>query len=188
MLRSPLRTPVLWTLRKFLEFGVAMWVAAGIRRHRRAPGTGSSTSRALNTAWLIGTLVAGLQGCVSITTYTHDGEEQTRSIAEFRAYAERVFRRQNALGNEIIFLLDDLEQTDAELYSAVIEAERRMLDACAPLNESAAARVRADEKLGVRKGRRIAASVPVCDWETDNAEEVIRRITVQIEQSVEPPN
>ena len=184
---SPLRTRVLRTLGKFLEFGVAMWVAAGIPRDRRAPGIGSSTPRALRAAWVIGTLVAGLQGCVSITTYTHDGEKQTRSITEFRAYAERVFRRQNALGNEILFLLDDLEQTDTELYSAAIEAERRMLDACAPLNESAA-RVRADEKLGVRKGRKIAASVPVCDWETDNAERVIRRISRHVEQSVEPPN
>jgi hypothetical protein len=99
---------------------------------------------------------------------TADGEQLRFASADFREYVERVFREQNRVADELAFAL---EAPGAE-RGALGDAEQRLLDACAGVNELATAR-RDDRRLGVRRSAASARSVPACERAASDAARLI---------------
>lgn len=100
------------------------------------------------------------------------GETEWMSRSEFRGYAETVLRRQNAVGNELMFLLPDLEQSDQARYEHLIEAEDQMLAACNPLISRALERRRAAQ-MGLLDRLRLPRQTVACDRHTTRLERML---------------
>lgn len=100
-----------------------------------------------------------LAGCASVTAL--DGRRYAVTSEPFRAYAERVFRAQNAALSELAFALDEpgLARDDQDRLEAV---ESGLIAACGPLNEMAVRR-RDEQSGGVGQSLRAARSVPDCE-------------------------
>jgi hypothetical protein len=111
--------------------------------------------------------LAGVYGCAG-SLATADGERLRISSAAFADYAERVFRLQNEVLDELAFSLaerpDDI---------ALLNAEEMLLEACADINEVAVRRQRGG---GVRPLRDMEAaqSVPACESAAVMASEAVR--------------
>ena len=115
---------------------------------------------------VVWSLLVALTGCATVATV--DGERLALTSAEFRAYVERVFREQNRVADELAFAL---EAPDGSA-EGLADAEQRLLDACAGINELATAR-RDELRLGVRGNLSAARSVPECDRTTRAVEELL---------------
>ncbi|MFQ5660419.1 MAG: hypothetical protein ACE5GZ_08325 [Gammaproteobacteria bacterium] len=111
--------------------------------------------------------------CSTVTTYTPDGKPETRSLEEFRAYAEQVFRRQNHASSEIIMLQLDAESEDNDQYSRLMNAEEKIIDACSPLNRMAA-RMAENRKINPSLKYEIFYSLSKCDHVTRDVETLIK--------------
>lgn len=103
-----------------------------------------------------GVAAATLGGCAG-TLMTTDGQRLRLRSEEFAQWAEDVFRLQNRVLDALAFALD--AQPDAP---ELLQAEERVLDACADMNELARRRqrgagTRVFEDLGA------ARSVPACE-------------------------
>lgn len=113
--------------------------------------------------------LATLSGGCAVTTA--DGERLAVGSDAFRAYVERVFREQNRVASEIAFALEAeglAPQRAAELEAA----EQALLEACAELNELAAAR-RDGRQLSTVAEARAARTGPECEQATASAERVL---------------
>ena len=110
-----------------------------------------------------------LSSCISITTVDPRGREVRRTRTEFRAYAEEVFRRQNRAGGELMFVPDDLPDTDPVLDAALASAESAMLADCEFLNRLAVAR-RDGQPIRAGRRREFPDSVAACDRSTARLE------------------
>lgn len=97
-------------------------------------------------------------GCAVTTA---GGERLQVGSEAFRAYVERVFREQNRVATDLAFALE-AEGLSAEREAELEAAEQGLLDACAELNELAAAR-RDNERLGTVAEARAARSAPDCE-------------------------
>ena len=86
-------------------------------------GISSQRNRA---PWLV--IFALLGGCASVDVRYPDGHRARMSKAEFKAYAERVFRYQNRTVDRLISV-EELGVPDARLA----RAEEAMEEACRPL-------------------------------------------------------
>ncbi|MEE8542915.1 MAG: hypothetical protein V3S94_03585 [Gammaproteobacteria bacterium] len=107
-------------------------------------------------------------GCASTIT-TMDGRTLTLTSPEFRAYVERVFREQNQAATALAFAQDE---SSGPRYETLLELEDALLEACADLNEVAAAR-RDDRALGLRRQARMAATAPNCESTTRQTQEAL---------------
>jgi len=96
------------------------------------------------------------------------------SQSEFRDYAKSVLQRQNAVQNELIFRLPELENEDPERYHRLLEAEDRLIDACQLLVESVMKRLRGGE-LDYTDQLAFPEQTTRCDRETRRVEEVLGR-------------
>jgi len=105
-------------------------------------------------------------GCATVATA--DGEQLRLASADFREYVERVFREQNRVADELAFALEAPGAERSELG----DAEQRLLDACAGVNELATAR-RDERHLGVRRSAASARSVPACERAASDAARLI---------------
>lgn len=76
--------------------------------------------------WVV--ILALLGGCASVEVQYPDGHRTRMSKAQFKAYAERVFRYQNRTVDRLISI-NERGEPDARLLSA----EGVMEDACRPL-------------------------------------------------------
>ena len=76
--------------------------------------------------WVV--IVALLGGCASVDVRYPDGRHERMSKAEFKAYAERVFRYQNHIVDRLI-IADEQGEPDARLLGA----EETMEVPCRPL-------------------------------------------------------
>jgi hypothetical protein len=100
-----------------------------------------------------------LAACAAVTTA--EGERLRLTSDRFADYAERVFRDQNRIATELAFALEDASP-ESEHAEDLESAEEALLDACAGLNEVAAARRDAGH---LRAGRQISAArqAPACE-------------------------
>jgi hypothetical protein len=136
--------------------------------HRLFVGGGSDESmRAIAIALLAGAAAAGC----AVTTA--DGRRLALGSDAFRGYAESVFRRQNAVLNEIAFALEEPE-LDEGRRGALEAGESRLLDACAELNATAAAR-RDASRRGVLDRLRTARTAPECERAADAAAALVEQ-------------
>jgi hypothetical protein len=113
-------------------------------------------------------------GCAAVTTA--DGRRIALTAPEFQHYVERVFRDQNRLADEIGFALERATADGQREPLALAAAEAALLDACAGVNELAAAR-RDDRRLGLRRSARAARSTAAC-------EAVLHSVTAVLQQTV----
>ena len=113
-----------------------------------------------------------LQGCATVTIRTAGGGEKTMTIEAFSKYTEAVFRRQNRASDQVIMLA---EEVDPPTYRKLTEAEKKMLEACRPLNEIAA-RQRDQESVGLKLKLEIAPTIDACDRAATRLETLLRSI------------
>ncbi|MEE8248635.1 MAG: hypothetical protein V3R59_00245 [Gammaproteobacteria bacterium] len=107
-------------------------------------------------------------GCATTIT-TMDGRTLALNSSEVREYVERVFREQNQAATALAFAQDDASGTR---YETLLKLEDVLLEACAGLNELAAAR-RDDRALGLRQQARMAATAPSCESTTRRTRETL---------------
>lgn len=108
-----------------------------------------------------------LAGCAAVTTA--EGRRLGIASAEFRAYAEQVFRAQNEVATELAFALE--EHSDAP---ALMAAEDELLAACAQLNALAAAR-RDERRTSTAERVSAARSAPGCERAANAARAALER-------------
>ncbi len=101
-----------------------------------------------------------MAGC--ITTKTADGRRLVMGGEKFKSYVEQVFRQQNRVIDDLIYVLPEIEQTDEDLASRLLQAESEMLESCRHLN-SLAASYRDKRKPGFFKRTKVSRSVAHCD-------------------------
>jgi energy-coupling factor transporter ATP-binding protein EcfA2 len=97
-----------------------------------------------------------LAGCATVSTV--DGQRMKLTSEDFRGYVERVFREQNRVADEVAFALE----APGAPRNDLADAEQRLLDACAGVNELATAR-RDELRLGMRRSLAAARTVPQCE-------------------------
>ncbi len=128
----------------------------------------------IQPASLLG-LALVLTACSTVTTHTPDGRKETRTVEEFRQYAEEVFRRQNEAASAVIFWLDELEDDSPDTYTALEASEARMLQACQALNQVAARR-RDQQRVGLGRKRAVVRTIGACEVATQALELELRRV------------
>jgi hypothetical protein len=109
-----------------------------------------------------------LAGCATTIT-TMDGRTLTLNSPELRDYVERVFREQNQAATALAFAQDE---ASGNRYETLLQLEDALLEACADLNELAAAR-RDNRALGLRRQARMATTAPSCESSTRQTEEAL---------------
>ncbi len=103
---------------------------------------------------------ANLSGCAVVESIGH-----TEALA---AYAESVFRRQNAMTTAVMMLYEDEIPEESELS----RAETAMYDACRLLNEYST-REMEGESMGVLFRRKVKASLKACDQSIQTLESLL---------------
>ncbi len=98
-----------------------------------------------------------------------DGRTLTLNSPELRDYVERVFREQNQAATALAFAQDE---ASGNRYETLLQLEDALLEACADLNELAAAR-RDNRALGLRRQARMATTAPSCESTTRRTEEAL---------------
>ena len=114
-------------------------------------------SRRLSDLFGLSIVTLTLTGCAGHVMVA-DGRRISLRSPEFRSYVDTVFREQNRLGDELAFALDDAATEQPQLAAA----EQTLLEACAGLNELAAAQ-RDQKQLSVSRRLALAKSVPGCE-------------------------
>lgn len=111
------------------------------------------------------------------------GESGTEWIskAEFRDYAGRVLRRQNAVASELIFRLPEIEKQDPERYRRLLVAEDQLLDACGLLIESTRQRRRGGG-LDSSARRKLPEQTVECDRQTRRLERMLEQKALDAEE------
>lgn len=107
-------------------------------------------------------------GCAPVTTL--EGERLRVRSDAFANYVEQVFREQNRVASELAFAIEDA--ADTERVDVLEAAEEALLDACAELNQLAAAR-RDGERLGLFRSLGAARGAPDCECAAAAASRVI---------------
>ena len=123
-----------------------------------------------------GAVVAGILVLAACAPYitAANGERMRANSQEFRDYARQVFEMHNDAVTRIAYALDDLESDPDQIdrYNGIVDADDRMMDACAELNKLAIAR-RDDKQLGMSELAGVASSVPDCERATAQATRLI---------------
>jgi hypothetical protein len=122
------------------------------------------------TGLMILAAAAGLGGCAGVVT--QDGQRLGLTSPDFRAYVERVFRRQNQVATDVELALEDVPAGGTE-PAGLAAADERLQSACAGVNELATAR-RDGVKLGLRHQLRAAKTVPQCERAAETAADALR--------------
>ncbi len=127
-----------------------------------------------------GAVVAGLlvlASCAPDITAAN-GDRMRANSPEFRDYARQVFEMHNEAVTKIAYALDDLEFDPDQIdrYNGIVDADDRMMDACAELNKLAIAR-RDDKQLGLSELARVASSIPDCERATAQATQLISNVS-----------
>lgn len=128
--------------------------------------------------WLVsGCLTFFLISCSTVTTYTPDGEQKTRTVEEFKIYAEGVFRRQNQASGELILLLMDIEinASQSDQYHTLIAAEERIMDACNLLNKMVVMKIE-NRELDIFQKYQLVDTIGVCDYVTSDIEVLLKAL------------
>lgn len=102
-----------------------------------------------------------LSGCAPVVTL--EGERLKVRSDAFATYVEEVFREQNRVATALAFELEDAQ--DPERLDVLEAAESSLLEACAGLNEMAAAR-RDGARLRRLRALDAARAAPQCERAT----------------------
>lgn len=109
-------------------------------------------------------MLLAVTGCAPVVTL--EGDRLAVRSDAFAAYVEQVFREQNRVATALAFALEDA--WDPERLDALEAAESSLLEACAGLNEIAAAR-RDGERLRRLRALDAARAAPDCERATSAA-------------------
>ena len=103
-----------------------------------------------------------VQGCTNITTHKKSGEEVVMTQEQFEKYVEQVFRYHNQVMNELIESSDELAEQNPTDAKKIKAAEKKMVQACHPLNEVVSESI-AGETASLKVKMELADTVPVCE-------------------------
>lgn len=117
--------------------------------------------RIVRCAWLAtGMLIAS--ACARVEVHHPDGHVEDMSKAQFKAYVEKVFRRQNRVVDRLIRADTGLEGEGLERDARLLRAEETMEDACQPLVELVSAKVEG-RPLELADKLEMPTAAPACD-------------------------
>jgi hypothetical protein len=116
--------------------------------------------------------VLAASGCVSVERTLADGSVERVSRAELPKYAEEVFKRRNAVSTGFLERMPALEDGDPAILATLEDAERRMDEACAPVDALAIA-WRDGERVGFGAKLELARALEGCASATAAAERAL---------------
>jgi hypothetical protein len=103
-----------------------------------------------------------LGACTQVEVRYPDGRTQTMSRAEFKAYAETVFRRQNRVVDRLIRADVGLGDEGLAADARLLRAEEAMTDACRPLIDLVSAKAEG-RKMDLLDKLEMPSAAPACD-------------------------
>jgi len=95
-----------------------------------------------------------------------------------RERAKRVFREQNRVSSRLLMLLPELREDRPEAYERLQKEERRMLEACEPLNRIAVAR-RDEEAASLMDKMNVPATLNECESRTEQVRRVLEEVRAE---------
>ena len=107
-------------------------------------------------------LVLSLAACSVVEVRYADGHTTRMSRAEFKKYAERVFRRQNRVLDALIRVDERNAALDVEPDARLLRAEEAMEDACRPLIKLVSAKAER-RKLQLADKLDMPSAAPACE-------------------------
>ena len=118
--------------------------------------------------------VAGLAitACVRVERSLPDGSVERVSREELPQYAEEVFKHRNAVSTRFLERTPEIEDGDPDTARTLEEAERRMDEACAPVDALAIA-FRDAERMTLKAKLALARALQGCAEATDAAEHAL---------------
>ena len=102
-----------------------------------------------------------LSACSTVDVRYPDGHSERMSKAEFKAYAERVFRHQNHVVDRLIRADAAFEAQEVEPDARLLRAEEAMEDACRPLIKLVSAKAER-RKLKLADKLEMPSAAPAC--------------------------
>ena len=114
----------------------------------------------MRCAGLLTTLLAG--ACARIEVRYPDGHVEAMSKAEFKAYAEQVFRHQNRVVDRLIRADTDVESEGLATDARLLRAEEAMEDACRPLIGLVSAKAE-KRRMALADKLEMPRAAPACD-------------------------
>ena len=118
------------------------------------------TSHRSSALW--GLVIALLGGCASVDVQYPDGHRTRMSRAEFKAYAERVFRYQNRIVDRLIRADGAYGDEQGEPDAPLSRAEEAMEEACRPLISLVSAKAE-HRALGLSDKLEMPRAAPACE-------------------------
>lgn len=120
----------------------------------------------MHSVCLVAPLLLG--ACANVDVHYPDGRVERMSRAQFKAYAEQVFRRQNRV-------VDGLIRADAEsleVDARLLHAEDAMEDACRPLIDLVSAKAEG-RRMELADKLEIPRAAPACDRAVEQVEALL---------------
>src|SRR4029079_16779148 len=114
-----------------------------------------------------------IAACVRVDRTLPDGRVERVPRAELPPYAQTVFKQRNAVSTEYLIRTPEIADDDAAVTADLDAAERRMDDACAPVDALAIA-YRDGEEVGLRAKLRLAHALEPCAAATSAAEQALK--------------
>jgi hypothetical protein len=113
-----------------------------------------------------------LTACVRVERTLPDGRVERVSREELPQYAQEVFKHRNAVSTRFLEGTPEIEDGDPDAARALEEAERRMDEACAPVDALAIA-FRDAERMTLKAKLGLARALQGCAEATDAAEQAL---------------
>ena len=144
---------------------------------RRAETVASNGGRAMRGVkqrvhlwWMA--LPVVLSACSAVDVRYPDGHSERMSKAEFKAYAERVFRHQNHVVDRLIRVDNAVEEQGVEPDARLLRAEEAMEDACRPLIKLVSAKAEG-RKLKLADKLEMPSAAPACEHAVQDIEALL---------------
>ena len=113
-----------------------------------------------------------LSACATVDVHYPDGHSERMSKAEFKAYAERVFRHQNQVVDRLIRADTAFEGQEDEPDARLLHAEEAMEDACRPLIDLVSAKAEG-RKLKLADKLEMPSAAPACERAVQDVEALL---------------
>ena len=114
-----------------------------------------------------------IAACVRVDRTLPDGRVERVPRAELPSYAQTVFKQRNAVSTEYLVRTPEIADDDAAVTADLDAAERRMDDACAPVDALAIA-YRDGQDVGLRAKLRLAQALEPCAVATSAADQALK--------------
>ena len=114
-----------------------------------------------------------IAACVRVDRTLPDGRVERVPRAELPSYAQTVFKQRNAVSTEYLIRTPEIADDDAAVTADLDAAERRMDDACAPVDALAIA-YRDGQEVSLRAKLRLAHALEPCAAATGAAEQALK--------------